>query len=120
MANLDGFDANTVEPTSFDPIPAGDYVAVIIESQMKATKASTGSYLQLEFEIIEGEYKGRHPWARLNLNNPNETAVKIARGELSAICKDTVTRWDGRVLILAHVKELLEQTTDKLRDICPE
>ena len=40
-----------------------------------------------EFEIIEGEYAGRKVWARLNLENPNETAVAIARGDLSAICR---------------------------------
>jgi DNA repair protein RadD len=28
-------------------------------------------------------------------------------------------RWNGRVLVLAHVKELLEQTADKLRAVCP-
>jgi len=39
---------------------------------------------------------------------------------LASICKDAVGLWNGRVLVLAHVKELLEQTTDKLRDICPE
>jgi len=39
---------------------------------------------------------------------------------MASMCKDAVNLWDGRVLILAHVKELLEQTTDKLRDICPE
>src|SRR5262249_53491459 len=30
------------------------------------------------------------------------------------------SRWNGRVLVLAHVKELLEQTADKLRLVCPE
>jgi DNA repair protein RadD len=29
-------------------------------------------------------------------------------------------RWNGRVLILAHVKELLEQAADKLHTVCPE
>ena len=29
-------------------------------------------------------------------------------------------QWNGRVLILAHVKELLEQTADKLQTVCPE
>lgn len=33
---------------------------------------------------------------------------------MAAICHDAVSRWDGRVLILAHVRELLEQTEDKL------
>src|SRR5512137_965303 len=35
------------------------------------------------------------------------------------ICRDAVQQWNGRVLILAHVKELLEQTADKLTKICP-
>ncbi|MCX7701180.1 MAG: DEAD/DEAH box helicase family protein, partial [Gemmataceae bacterium] len=39
---------------------------------------------------------------------------------IAAICKDAITRWQGRVLVLAHVKELLEQTADKLTRICPE
>ncbi len=39
---------------------------------------------------------------------------------MATICKDAVTRWNGRVLVLAHVKELLEQTADKLNTICPE
>ena len=88
MANLGNFNANEVEPTaSFDPIPAGKYLAAITESEMKATKTGNGSYLQLTFTIVEGEFKNRVLWARLNLNNPNATAVKIARSELSAICR---------------------------------
>ena len=88
MVNLSGFDASQVEPTtSFDPIPAGKYLAMITASDMKPNKAGTGSYLELVFTIVEGEYKGRQLWARLNLDNPNELAVKIARAELSAICR---------------------------------
>ena len=87
MADLNGFDANTVDPAAeFEPVPAGKYPAAITESEMKATKAGTGNYLQLTFQIIEGDFKGRHLWSRLNLDNPNDLAVKIARAELSAIC----------------------------------
>ena len=39
---------------------------------------------------------------------------------LATICKDAVSRWNGRVLILAHVKELLEQAADKLQAVCPD
>ncbi len=39
---------------------------------------------------------------------------------LATICRDVVTRWKGRVLVLAHVKELLQQAADKLQLICPE
>jgi hypothetical protein len=88
MATLQGFDANTVDPTTdFEPIPPGKYQAVITDSEVKRNKAGTGSYLQLTFQIIEGEFKNRFLWARLNMDNPNATAVKIARAELSAICR---------------------------------
>ena len=88
MVSLQGFDANQVEPTTpFDPIPAGKYVAAVIDSKMKPTKSGNGEYLELTFQILEGEHKGRQLWTRLNLNNPNAQTVKIARGELSAICR---------------------------------
>ncbi len=88
MANLNGFNAHEVDPaTEFEPVPAGKYVAVIVESDQKPTKSGNGSFLELVFEIVEGEYRGRKVWARLNLANPNETAVKIAQAELSAICR---------------------------------
>jgi hypothetical protein len=88
--NLSGFDANTVEPTAtYEPIPAGWYKAVFTASEEKPTKAQTGSYLQLTAEVIEGEHRGRKLIERLNLNNPNSTAVEIAQRTLSAICRAT-------------------------------
>jgi len=87
MAQLD-FNAHDVDPsTPFDPVPAGKYVACITSSEMKTTKSGGGRYLELEFEILEGDCKGRKVWARLNLENPSALAVKIARGQLSAICR---------------------------------
>ena len=38
---------------------------------------------------------------------------------IAQIATDAVTRWNGRVLVLAHVKELLEQNADKIRKLCP-
>jgi len=39
---------------------------------------------------------------------------------IATMCRDAVSRWNGRVLILAHVKELLEQALDKLQQVAPE
>ena len=87
MATLN-FDANNVDPSvGFDPIRAGKYLAVIVDSETKTTKSGTGEYLQLEFEVIEGDYKGRKLWARLNIKNPNADAVRMAQADLSAICR---------------------------------
>ncbi|MBX3435460.1 MAG: DUF669 domain-containing protein [Pirellulales bacterium] len=88
MASLNNFDANQVDPSvALDPIPAGKYLAVVSDSEYKPTKNGGGKYLQLTFQIIDGEHKGRLVWARLNLENKSEMTVKIARGELSAICR---------------------------------
>ena len=87
MATIN-FNANEVEPNvGMEAVPAAKYIAVIIESEIKPTKSGNGQFLELTFEIIDGEYKGRKVWARLNIDNPNATAVQIARGELSAICR---------------------------------
>lgn len=61
MANLNGFDARPSGPgRGFDPIPAGKYLAVITETEMKDTKKGGGQYLQLTFQIIDGPFKGRY------------------------------------------------------------
>lgn len=88
MANLGMFNANEVqgERTDFTALPPGNYVLAIVNSEMKATKAGTGEYLQLEMEVQEGPFTGRKVWERLNLNNPNAQAVDIARKTLKEIC----------------------------------
>jgi hypothetical protein len=114
MANLTGFNAHEVEPTTpFEPIPAGRYLAAVTASEMKPVKSGSGSYLELTFTVLEGEYKNRVLWARLNLNNPNPTAVKIARSELSALCrtvgvmqpKDSVELHNIPLLITVKLKK---------------
>ena len=124
MANLNGFDASQVEPTSFDPLPAGKYLAVITESEMRPTKKGAGQYLNLTFEVIEGEYKGRKLWARLNLKNPNPQAEQIARGQLSAICravgvmapKDSVELHNLPLVVTVKVKKR-EDTGDLQNEV---
>lgn len=88
MANLGGtFDATQVEPQGeYTPIPAGEYRVQIITSEMQENGAKTGSFLKLELEIMDGDQAGRKIFDRLNLDNPNATAVEIAQRALSAIC----------------------------------
>jgi len=87
VANLEGFNANEVQPNSFDLLPAGEYEAVIVASELKPTSAGTGKYLKLQLQILNGEYQNRRLFDNLNIDNPNAEAVTIARGTLSAICR---------------------------------
>lgn len=81
------FDISTYEApkSDYDPLPKGEYMAIVTESQMKITKAGTGEYLALSMQIIEGKHSGRKIWENLNLHNPNEVAETIARANLKAI-----------------------------------
>lgn len=47
---------------------------------------------------------------------PTGTGKSLVIGQ---IARDVVQKWNGRVLILAHVKELLEQNAAKVRTLCP-
>jgi len=90
MNNLSAynFNAESIEPnTSYEPIPAGWYTAIISSSEMKATRDGYGEYLSLTLQIIEGQHENRLVFARLNLKNANDKAVDIARKDLAAICR---------------------------------
>lgn len=90
MSNLSAynFNAEEVEPSSsYEPIPAGWYQAIISSSEMKATRDGYGEYLSLTLQIIEGNYQNRLVFARLNLKNANDVAVDIAKKDLAAICR---------------------------------
>ena len=88
MAQLNQhFDANTVEPAApFELLPPGRYVAQIVQSEMRPTKAGNGQLLWLELDVLEGPHQGRKIWDQLNLVNPNQQTVEIAQRTLSAIC----------------------------------
>lgn len=82
------FDATQHEEMSdFSPIPKGVYVSQIMSSELKRTAAGNGQYIKLEFEVMQGEYRGRKIWTNLNIVNPNPQAVQIAQKELTSICK---------------------------------
>ena len=86
--NLSGFNAADVEPNAaFTPLPAGEYQAIITESEMKPTKDGQGKYLQLKLQILNGQHHNRTLFDRLNLVNKNDVAVQIAKGTLSSICR---------------------------------
>lgn len=89
MAQLN-FDARQVDPQqSFEPIPAGWYNMMIVESEMKPTSNGQGAYLQLSLKVVDGQYAGRQVFDRLNLQNQNPVAAEIAYKRLSAYCHAT-------------------------------
>lgn len=91
MANLrSAFGGNSFNPDDvpdFEPIPAGKYRIQFTTSEMVATKNGNGEYLSMVAEVMDGEFKGRKLFERLNLVNQNEKAVEIAQRTLGSICR---------------------------------
>lgn len=87
MAMLN-FDASTVQPdsTSISPVPAGIYVAQVVDSDVNPLKSGNGEVLNLTFKILEGPQINRKVWASLNIRHTNAQAQQIAQAQLSALC----------------------------------
>lgn len=71
----------------FELIPAGNYIAQIIKSEIKVNKDGLGSRLSLQFQITEGEKRGRTLFQDVTLKNANETAMKIGREQLAQLAR---------------------------------
>ena len=82
------FNADAVKPQDdFTPIPAGDYIAQITESEIKPTKSGSGQMLTLRWQILDGQFKGRLVFDRINIINQNPKAQEIGQQQLSSICR---------------------------------
>lgn len=88
MARIE-FNIDAVEPAvnTYELLPRGRYLVMIINSEVKDTKAGDGSFIEWTFEVMDGEHKGRRLWDRMNINNRNKTTEDIAQRNLSALCK---------------------------------
>jgi hypothetical protein len=88
MVELTNYNQDEFEPLgSFEPMPVGDYVVVIESSEKK--KATTGDnnyYLQFVYNVIDGDFKGRKVFDRLNVENESDQAQTIAKRALTSIC----------------------------------
>jgi hypothetical protein len=80
------FDPETQEGNSWDPLPAGEYVAQIVEASVQQPKSGDGHYLALTWKIGEGSFEGRQVWHRITFAHSNEQAQTIGRKTLKDLC----------------------------------
>ena len=86
MANLAGkIDYNASPESQFDPLPSGEYLAIVSASECKPTKKGDGEYLELTYQIVDGPYQGRQLWARVTLASENAQAVQIGQRHLAQL-----------------------------------
>lgn len=115
MANIEieNFDSDQYEPISFGPIPPGDYELMISNSEVKSTNKGDGKYASFDFIVLgEGEYRGRHVFQNVTLQNPSEKAAEIGKRQLSDLCravgKTRITDTDELHNIPFHAKVGIE------------
>ena len=112
-------DALPVSDRNFDPLPAGWYTAVVNGAEIKNTKAGTGQYIAVRYDITGPTHQGRVVFGNHNIKNPNPKAEEIGRQQLGelmraiglATLQDTDQLIGGQLQIKLDVK-LSEQYGD--------
>jgi hypothetical protein len=80
-ANLPQSDNN------FDPIPAGWYDVTINGAELKTTKAGTGQYIAVRYDVVGPTHQGRVVFGNLNISNPNPKAEEIGHQQLGDLMR---------------------------------
>ena len=79
--------ADMPESTSSEPIPAGWYTASITEASIQDTKAGTGQYIKVRYDVTGPTHEGRVVFGNLNISNPNPKAEEIGRQQLGQLMR---------------------------------
>lgn len=87
MSIWNSFDAGQIEPdTGYDPIPDGEYKAMVKAVVEKPTRAG-GAGLSVRLDILGPTHAGRCVFQWVNIQHPKREVVDIGKRELSALCR---------------------------------
>ena len=80
---------NALEQGTFEDkvLPAGEYQVVIYDYKMDRNKKDNGDWLRLHFEVKGGPESGNNFVVFFNIVHENEVAERIAKEELSRLCR---------------------------------
>jgi len=73
--------------TNFELLPVGWYTAHISDAEVRQTKAGTGEYIAIKYEITGPSHQGRTVFGNLNIKNPNPKAEEIGRQQLGHVMR---------------------------------
>ena len=71
----------------YSVIPEGTYPAVVKSATVETTKAGTGQYVKVRFDITGDKHAGRVVFTNLNIRNPNPKAEEIGRAQLGELAR---------------------------------
>lgn len=94
--------------SSFDPLPPGWYEATITESSVNTTKAGTGQYIKIKYEITGPTHQGRTVYGNINISNPSAKAEEIGHQQLGELLRaaniDVLSDTDQLIGVNAQIK----------------
>ena len=86
MGNLTSFyDPNAEIPTAGGALPAGWYMAVIIESELRDNYNKDGEEFSFTYEVIDGKFKGRKFWHTVACTGADAGRIGRGQGEVKAM-----------------------------------
>jgi hypothetical protein len=71
----------------FTPLPDGWYTAHITQASLETTKAGTGQYIKIRYDVTGPTHQGRVVFGNLNIRNPNPKAEEIGRQQLGDLMR---------------------------------
>jgi hypothetical protein len=107
------YSAAELQPSqSYELLPAGWYTAIITDAELKDTKAGTGKYIKVRYDITGPSSQGRCVFGNFNISNPNPKAEEIGRQQLGdlmralglAAVNDTEQLLNGHLTIKIDVR----------------
>ena len=106
-------DALPQSTNNYEPLPAGWYTAIVNGAEIKNTKAGTGQYIAVRYDITGPTHQGRVVFGNLNIKNPNPKAEEIGRQQLGELMRaiglttvqDTDQLIGGQLSIKLDVRE---------------
>jgi hypothetical protein len=79
---------SVAQPTNnYDPVPEGWYNAVINSAELKDTKAGTGKYLNIRYDITGETNAGRIVFGMITIQNPNVKAQEIGEQQFAELLR---------------------------------
>lgn len=78
---------NNGEKKVYLPIPKAAYTVKMTKCTEKATKAGNGAYLDVTFEVVEGDHSKRLIFEKFMIDHPSEKVVQIGEERLSKFLK---------------------------------
>jgi hypothetical protein len=79
--------ANDFGKSNFSLLEKGVYRFVIGKAEIKQTKAGDGNYLNLMFQVVEGDREKTCIFKMFMLSSPKQVAVEIGKKQLAGLTK---------------------------------